>query len=155
MQVLFYDPVPPPPEFLNKYHMSYRVLHDLLAESDIVTLHTPLVEATHHIINKQALQTMKSSALLINGARGDLVDETALLEALQTGQIAGAACDVFAVEPAFDNPLLKLDNFIATAHNGSGTVQTTLRMGLLASQNALAVLRGEKPEHVVNPEVFE
>ena len=91
----------------------------------------------------------------MNTARGGLVDETALYEALATGKLAGAACDVFATEPPGDSPLLRADNFIGVPHIGSATLQTTLKMGLLASQNALAVLRGERPEGVVNPAVYE
>ena len=101
------------------------------------------------------LRLMKPSAYLINTARGGLVDEAALFEVLKTDALAGAACDVFAQEPPSGSPLLQLDNFIATPHSGSATCQTTLRMGLMASQNALAALRGERPEYVANPEVYD
>lgn len=156
MRILFYDPFPPPEEVQAQLGTAPAALDNLLAESDVVSLHLPLTDDTRHLIDRGALAKMKPGAILINTARGGLVEEPALAEALQSGQLAGAACDVFAQEPpARDNPLLKLDGFIATPHVGSATRQTTLRMGLMASENALAVLRGERPAHVVNPEVYE
>ena len=98
---------------------------------------------------------MKPTAYLVNTARGELVDEEALYLALKEGWIAGAACDVFVHEPPVGNPLLELDNFIATPHAGARTHQAVMRMGLMASENALQVLGGERPEHVVNPQVYE
>jgi phosphoglycerate dehydrogenase-like enzyme len=120
----------------------------------VISLHLPLNEQTQNLIDQRALARMKPTAFLINTARGGLVDEQALCDALAGGKLAGAACDVFLREPPKDSPLLKLDNFIASPHAGSTTLQTTLRMGLQASQHLLAVLRGERPADVVNPEVY-
>lgn len=155
MRILYHDPVPPPQEFLVRVQASDRSLKDLLAESDVVSLHCPLRDDTRNLIDRTALRRIKSSAFLINTARGGLVDEQALYEALTEGALAGAACDVFSHEPPTHSPLLALDNFIATPHIGSATLQTTLRMGLMASENALAVLRGERPANVLNPEVYD
>ena len=154
MRIVYHDPVAPPQPLLASLGASYRSLDDLLAESDVVSLHLPLTGDTQNLIDRRALARMKPSAFLINTSRGGLIDEQALYEALAQGRLAGAACDAFTQEPPGDNPLLGLDNFIATPHIGSATLQTTLRMGLMASQNALAVLRGERPAHVVNPEVY-
>jgi phosphoglycerate dehydrogenase-like enzyme len=113
------------------------------------------MEGTRNIIDEDAIASMKTGAYLINTARGGLIDEKALFQALHAGKLAGAACDAFEDEPSLGNPLIALDNFISTPHIGSSTAQTTLRMGLMASQNVLAVLRGERPEFVVNPAVYE
>jgi D-3-phosphoglycerate dehydrogenase len=155
MEVLYYDPVPPPQEFLASVPASSRSLQELVGESDFVSLHCPLTEDTRNLIDGGLLGHFKPSAYLVNTARGGLVDEQALSKALADGALAGAACDVFAEEPPLGSPLLELDSFIATPHIGSATVHTALRMGLMASRNALAVLRGERPESVVNPEVYE
>ncbi len=154
MRVLYYDPFPPAQEVVDALGVSSRSLEALLAESDVISLHLPLTDATRNLIDQAALGLMKPSALLINTARGGIVDEQALYEALSAGRLAGAACDVFLKEPPGENPLLSLDNFIASPHAGSATRQTTLRMGMMASQNALAVLQGRRPAHVANPEVY-
>ncbi len=153
-RILYHDPVAPPQELLTSLEARYCELDDLLSESDIISLHLPLTDETRNLIDGRALGRMKPTALLINTSRGGLVDEQALVEALMQGRLAGAACDAFAQEPPSDNPLLRLDNFIATPHIGSATRQTSLRMGLMAAENALAVLRSERPTHVVNPEVY-
>ena len=152
MRVLFHDPLVAGD--LGGLAVEPCALEELLATSDVVSLHLPVTDDTRHLIDAGALGRMKPTAYLINTARGGLVDEQALYEALTQKQIAGAACDVFATEPPDANGLVALDNFIATPHIGSATRQTTLRMGLMAAQNALAVLRGERPIDVVNPEVF-
>ncbi len=149
MHIQFYDPYPPPGEGLTLVS-----LEELFATSDFISLHLPLTEATHNMIDYDRMKTFKPNAFLINTARGGLVDEAALYDALRAGKIAGAAFDAFEQEPPTDNRLLRLENFIATPHTGSSTRQTTLRMGLMASRNALAVLRGERPLYVVNPEVY-
>ncbi len=154
MRIVYHDPVPPPQPLLASQGATYRRLEDLLAESDVISLHVPLQEDTYHLIDHRALARIKPTAFLINTARGSLVDEQALCEALVQGRLAAAASDVFTREPPGDNPLLHLDNFIATPHIGSATLQTTLRMGLRAAENALAVLRGERPADAVNPEVY-
>ena len=134
---------------------SARTLEDVLSASDVVSLHCPLNDDTHNLIDRQAIERMKPSALLINTARGGLVNEQALYEALTEGKLAGAASDVFMHEPPGDNPLLGLDNFIATPHIGASTRQARVRVGRMAAENVLTVLRGERPEHVVNPEVYD
>ena len=98
---------------------------------------------------------MKPSAFLINTARGGLVDEAALYEALAEGRLAAAASDAFSQEPPANNPLLTLDNFIATPHMGAATKQSALRTNLMAAENLLAVLHGEQPLGVANPEVYD
>jgi glyoxylate reductase len=129
-------------------------LMQLLATSDVVTLHTPLTPETRHLIDATALREMRSDAYLVNTARGPIVDEAALAAALRDGKIAGAALDVFEDEPAVHPGLLELDNVVLIPHLGSATIETRTAMAVLAADNALAVLNGEKPPTPVNPEVL-
>jgi glyoxylate reductase len=120
-------------------------LDALLATSDIVSLHCPYGPATHHLIGAAQFAAMKDSAYLINTARGPIVDEAALVAALRDGQIAGAGLDVFEKEPSVHPGLLELDNVVLVPHLGSATVETRTAMAMLAADNALAVLSGERP----------
>jgi glyoxylate reductase len=129
-------------------------LMQLLASSDVVTLHTPLTPDTRHLINSTALRQMRSDAYLVNTARGPIVDEAALVKALRSDKIAGAALDVFEEEPNVHPGLLELDNVVLLPHLGSATIETRTAMAVLAAENAVAVLRGEKPPTAVNPEVL-
>lgn len=153
MQVLGYDPLLTADQVV-ALGVTPCAFEELLTRSDVVSLHLPLTPETRLAINAAALAMMKPTAYLINTARGGLVDEDALYDALKNKRLAGAAADVFAQEPPDSTGLVSLDNFIAAPHIGSATGQTTRRMGLMAAQNALAVLAGERPEGVVNPEVY-
>jgi glyoxylate reductase len=132
----------------------FRSLEVLLQESDFVSLHAPLTDETRRMINDRTLRLMKPTAVLVNTGRGPLVDQAALYVALKEGVIAGAALDVTDPEPMpkYD-PLLTLPNVIVTPHIASASVATRSRMAMLAAENLLAALRGEVPEHAVNPEV--
>lgn len=155
MRIVYTDPVPPPESLVLDLQATALSLEDLLATSDVVSLHLPLTEATRHMIGARQFDLMQPTAFLVNTARGGLVDENALYEALRAGRLAGAAFDVFEEEPAGGSPLLGLDNFLAAAHIGSATLQTARRMGWMAAQNALAVLEGQRPDDVANPEVYD
>ena len=125
-------------------------LDELLATSDIVSLHCPYSAETHHLIDATALATMQPSAHLVNTARGPIVDEGALVDALRTGTIAGAGLDVFEHEPEVHPGLLALDNAVLVPHLGSATVETRGAMAELAARNVTAVLRGAEPPTPVN-----
>jgi glyoxylate reductase len=125
-------------------------LDELLAISDIVSLHCPYGPATHHLIGAEQLAAMKSSAYLVNTARGPIVDEAALAAALREGQIAGAGLDVFENEPTVHPGLLELENVVLVPHLGSATVETRTAMAMLAADNALAVLSNERPPARIN-----
>lgn len=125
-------------------------LERVIAESDVVTLHCSLTPETANLINTERIATMKDGAYIINTARGELVDEDALYNGLKSGKLAGAAIDAFRVEPPTGSPLLTLDNFIAIPHLGATTRESVQRMAMMASENLLAVLRGENCRYVVN-----
>jgi glyoxylate reductase len=125
-------------------------LDELLAISDIVSLHCPYGPATHHLIGAGQLAAMKDSAYLINTARGPIIDEAALASALREGQIAGAGLDVFENEPSVHPGLLELENVVLVPHLGSATVETRTAMAMLAADNTLAVLSGEGPPAPIN-----
>ena len=129
-------------------------LMHLLATADVVTLHTPLTPDTRHLIDSAALRQMRSDAYLVNTSRGPIIDEAALVKALRTGKIAGAALDVFENEPEVNPDLRKLDNVVLIPHLGSATIETRTAMAVLAAENALAVLSGEQPPTPINPEVL-
>jgi len=125
-------------------------LEELLQESDFVTLHVSLNETTRGLIGKKELGLMKPTAYLINTARGSIVDQKALVEALRTGQIKAAGLDVFDPEPAPpDDSIFTLPNVLATPHSASGTIEARRRMGLSAVNEVLRIIRGERPLYVV------
>jgi glyoxylate reductase len=129
-------------------------LPELLATADVVSLHVPLTEETRHLIDADALARMKPDAYLINTARGPVVDEGALAEALHEGRIAGAGLDVYESEPEVHPGLLDLDNVVLAPHLGSATIETREAMACLAADNVVAVLSGDDPPTPVNPEVL-
>ena len=134
---------------------TYVSLDDLLAASDFVTLHCPYTPDTHHLIDARALALMKPTAILINTARGGVVDQDALLEALRLGKIRAAGLDVFTPEPLPpDHPLLALPNVVALPHVGSASIATRIRMAEMAVENLLAGLAGRPLPHCANPDVY-
>lgn len=130
-------------------------LDTLLRESDFVSLHVPLTQETYHLIGARELSLMKNTAYLINTSRGPVVDEKALVEALRDKKIAGAGLDVYEEEPRLAPGLVELDNVVLAPHLGSATTETRRNMAVMAAENLLAGLKGERPRNVVNPEVFE
>jgi len=135
--------------------VTYVDLDDLLARADYVTVHVPLLPSTRGLINKDRLRRMKRSAYIINTARGGVIDETALYEALSERWIAGAALDVFQQEPPWGSPLLTLDNLLVAPHVAGNSNQAQEKVIALACENALRVLQGEPPLHAVNPQVLK
>ncbi|MCY3901543.1 MAG: C-terminal binding protein [Caldilineaceae bacterium] len=128
----------------------------LLAASDYVTIHCPLTDETAHMIDESALAQMKPSALLINTSRGGVIDEGALVRALEEGQIAGAALDVTDPEPpAADNPLLNMENVIVTPHAAFYSVAATADLARKAAENVVTVLQGNVPKTLINVEVLD
>ena len=128
----------------------FRTLDDLLTEADVVALHTPLTASTHHLIDAKKLAQMKPNAFLINMARGPVVHEQALVDALQNGTIAGAALDVFEFEPEVHPALLQMPNVCLTPHIGGGTRESRMAARQLCAENVAAVLQGQRPISPVN-----
>ncbi len=127
----------------------FRSLRDILGEADVVTIHVPLTSATHHLIGARELAWMRRTAFLINTARGPIVDEGALVDALKTGTIAGAGLDVYEQEPALHSALSQLKQVVLLPHLGSATLHARVQMGLVCLENIQAVLEGRPaPNHV-------
>ncbi|MHB2026114.1 MAG: 2-hydroxyacid dehydrogenase [Elusimicrobiota bacterium] len=154
MKILYYDLQRVFPEIEKEFQAEFAELEDLLERADFVTLHTALDESTRHLINARTLAAMKPSAYLINAARGPIVDEKALVEALQNGRIRGAALDVYEHEPKMAPGLSRLSNVVLAPHLASASLETRTRMGMMAAQSLVDVLcNGKMPEHPVNPDI--
>jgi lactate dehydrogenase-like 2-hydroxyacid dehydrogenase len=146
MQVLYTSPTALPPDVERDLGLATRRdLDDLLRESDFVSIHCPSTPATRHLINAERLALMRPTAFLINTARGDVVDESALVDALQRGAIAGAGLDVFEREPEITSGLLHRENVVLLPHTGSSTMDTRLAMGRRALRNLQAFFLGHEP----------
>jgi glyoxylate reductase len=134
--------------------VAWRELDQLLAEADFVSIHTGLSPATHHLIGPERLARMKPTAVLVNTARGPIVDEAALAEALRAGQLGAAGLDVFEREPEVHPALLELDNVTIVPHLGTSTLETRVAMGMTAADNLLTALAGRRPPNLLNPEAL-
>lgn len=149
MKLIYHDVVRKM-ELEENFGVEYVEFDELLARSDVLTIHVDLNQTTRGMINEEALSKMKSSALIVNTSRGPVIDETALVKALTTGVIGGAALDVFEVEPSpTSNPLFSLSNVLATPHIASASWETRRKMAVRSTGNVLAYLKGAKPPHIV------
>ena len=148
MRILYYEVTGPRSDLT--IIAEYVDLPTLFTEADIITLHTPLTTQTHHLIEESAFALMKPSAVVVNTARGPIIDETALVKALRERRIFAAGLDVYEHEPALAPGLADLPNVVLAPHIGSASIETRTRMALLAAQNAIAVIRGETPPASVN-----
>ena len=154
LRILAYDPYVEQ-DAMDKLHARKVQLDDLLCEADFVSLHTPLFPATRHLIGKREFDLMKESAYLINVARGPVVDEQSMIEALANKKIAGAGLDVLEKEPVEpDNPLLKMDNVILTPHAAWYTEESEVKLRSIAATDVARVITGQRPDNPVNPEVL-
>ncbi|MHA1346713.1 MAG: 2-hydroxyacid dehydrogenase [Candidatus Heimdallarchaeaceae archaeon] len=143
------------PKLESELGMKRVSLEELLRESDYVTIHTPYSKKTHHLIGKEEFEIMKPTAYLINTARGKVVKEEELVVALVTGKIDGAGLDVYYNEPKVNKGLIDLPNVVLLPHIGTASIYTRSKMAIMAAENLHASLIGEKPEKIVNPEIFE
>ncbi|WP_158886085.1 2-hydroxyacid dehydrogenase [Amycolatopsis anabasis] len=155
MRIVYSDAVRLPAEAEQRLGAEYLSLDDLLAQSDVVSVHAPLTPETRHLFNAGTFRKMKHTAVLVNTARGPIVDEAALAEALHAGEIFAAGLDVYEREPQVEAALLDLDSVTLLPHLGSATVGTRVAMGLLAVENLFAGIAGERPRTPLNPEVLE
>ncbi len=142
MNIIGYDVIPIDDEFSKEVGLMKADLDTLLSSADYVSLHVPLLDSTHHMINAEKLKLMKNTARIINTSRGGVIDEDALYNSLKEGNIAGAALDVFEVEPATGNKLTTLPNFVATPHMGAQTKEAQLLAANIIAEKIIQVLRG-------------
>jgi glyoxylate reductase len=155
MRVLYHDVQQADPDVEQRYNAQYVDLDTLLTQSDFVTLHVTLNESTYHLINEERLSLMKPSAYLINASRGPVVDEVALVQALQARAISGAGLDVYEKEPELAPGLVELDNVVLAPHLGANSKHTRDMMARMTFDNVAAALTGKIPPNLVNPEVLE
>ena len=154
MTVLYYNTTRMSPEDEALYHVRYLPFDELLEQSDFISMHVPYNSSTHHLIGERELHLMKAGAFLINTARGPVVDEKALVKALQDGVIAGAGLDVFENEPAVEPALLQMENVVLLPHIASASLQTRTRMATMACENIVAHYSGHRPPNILNPKVI-
>jgi glyoxylate reductase len=153
MRVIYYDPNRLPPDDEQHLGATGVDLSRLLAESDFISVHTPLTKDTLHMLSTPQFAQMKRTAILINTSRGPVVDEAALVQALEARQIAGAGLDVYEREPAVHPGLISMTNVVLAPHIASGTVRTRSEMSAMAARNMATAVRGGRPPNLLNPEV--
>jgi len=150
MKIVYYNRTKLAPELESQYQTQRIELNELLKVSDVISVHTPLTDETYHLIDSNRLKQMKPTAILINTSRGPVVDEAALIKALQTGVIASAGLDVFENEPVISPELFGLDNVVLAPHNGTGTVDARIDMSRFVSQNIIRYFEGRTDISKVN-----
>ena len=155
MRILYHDVYRPSAEQERELGVEYVDRETLFREADFLVMHVPLAAETHHLIGAAELALMKPTAFIINTSRGKVVEEAALVEALQSKRIAGAGLDVFEFEPRISPALLAMPNVVVSPHMGTATRETRLAMAMMATDDLLAALAGRRPPHLVNPEVWE
>ena len=136
-------------DFGKEHNVIRSDIEEVLKTADIITLHLPSTPDTYHIINRETLAKMKPGAVLINTARGELVDESALYDALKSGHLSGAGLDVYSKEPIYNSPLFELDNIVVTPHMAGNTSDTTMNMGMWALDNAIKIVTGQSGAVIV------
>jgi glyoxylate reductase len=154
MSILYHDRFQAQPELEKQLNAKRVDRETLLKTSDFVSLHVPLSPETRGLIGPQELSLMKPNAIIINTARGEVIEEEALVEALQVKKIAGAGLDVFENEPEIHPALSEMNNVLILPHIGSGSLETRTKMGLMAAENLIAALKGDVPPNCVNQEIF-
>ena len=153
MRVLYYDPQPLPRDAEEQLGATRVDLNRLIAESDFISVHVPLTQETLHLITTPQFNAMKRNAILVNTSRGAVVDEAALVEALNAKKLAGAGLDVYEREPAVHPHLIPMPNVVLAPHIASATVRTRSEMSAMAARNMATAVRGGRPPNLVNPEV--
>jgi glyoxylate reductase len=154
MKVIYTDAVRPAEEVEKELKVEFREMNALLAESDFISVHVPLLPETRGLVDLPKFHRMKPTAFLINTSRGPVVDEAALVAALESGKIAGAGLDVYENEP-FIHPGLKRANVVLAPHIASASLETRTKMACIAAENVVALFTGQRPPNVLNPEVLK
>src|SRR5215467_6343948 len=154
MKVMYCDAIRAPLDIEKELRAEYRDFNTLLAEADFVSLHVPLLSETRGLMDAAKLARMKPTAFLINTSRGAVLDEAALVHALESGKLAGAALDVYENEP-FIHPGLKRQNVVLAPHIASASLETRTKMAVMAAENVIALFAGQRPINALNPEVLK
>jgi glyoxylate reductase len=154
MRVIYNDAVRAPSEAEKELNVTYLPLDQVLAEADFLSLHVPLLPETRHLMSAAQFAKMKPTAFLINTSRGPVVDEAALVAALEAREIAGAALDVYENEPGIHPGLVQRDDVVLAPHIASASLETRTKMALMAVENVLALFAGKRPPNTLNPEVL-
>jgi glyoxylate reductase len=154
MKIIYTDAVRASEEVEKSANAEFHDMNSLLAESDFISLHVPLLPETRGMFNGPKFLRMKPTAFLINTSRGPVIDEAALVAALENKKIAGAALDVFENEP-FLHPGLKRSNVVLTPHIASASLETRTKMAVMAANNIVAMFKGQRPPNIVNPDIFK
>jgi len=155
MRIIYHDTRPAPEAIEKELGLELVSAEQLLREADFVSLHVPLMPETRHMIGAREFRMMKPTAIFVNTSRGPVVDEPALAEALAQHVIAGAGIDVYENEPRVDAGLLRLENVVLAPHIASASVDTRIKMSMMAAENAVAAIEGRRPPNLLNPEVWD
>ncbi len=155
MKVIYWNRTRLPEDEESALGITYAPFDEVLRQSDFVSVHVAYNNETRHLLSHREFEQMKSTAHIINTARGPIIDENALVEALKNGGIGGAGLDVFEEEPKVHPELLTMDNVVLLPHIGSATIATRTKMATMAVKNLVAVLEGKRPPNVVNPEIYD
>jgi glyoxylate reductase len=150
MKILYHDLHRAPAEMEEKFKAEFISFDDILKQADILTLHVPLTDQNRGMIGESELSRMKGGAFLINTARGELVNEKALVRTLKSGHLGGAGFDVYEKEPEIEKELMGMDNVVLLPHIGSATVEVREKMALMAVENVISALKGEKPPNSIS-----
>jgi glyoxylate reductase len=154
MRVIYHDAIKAPTEVEKQLNVEYLPLDQLLAEADFISVHVPLLPETRHLFSAAKFESMKRTAYLINTSRGPVIDEAALVAALEARKLAGAALDVYENEPKVHPGLLKRSDVILAPHIASASIETRTKMALMAAENVLTLFAGGRPPNALNPEVL-
>jgi glyoxylate reductase len=155
MKVIYFNRKQLSDEVERTYNCRYVSFDELLTQSDVISVHCPLTAETQHLLDEAALLKMKKGVLLVNTARGAVIDEKMLVKYLQNGRIGGAGLDVFEKEPVITPELFVMDNVVLTPHNATGTIDTRIETGREAAENLLRFFEGRKDISIVNPQVWQ
>ena len=155
MKVIYYNRTRLPEEIEKEYNCQRVSFEELLERSDVISLHCPLTAETHHLLDEAAMVKMRQGAIILNTARGAVIDERMLVKYLQNGKLCGAGLDVYEAEPVITPELLVLDNVVMTPHNATGTIDTRIEIAREAAENILRFFEGRKDIAIVNPVVWQ
>ena len=154
MKVIYTDAIRAPGEVEKQLNVEYRALDQLLAEADFISVHVPLLPETRHLLSGPQFEKMKRTAYIINTSRGPVIDEAALVAALEGKKLAGAALDVYENEPKVHPGLMKRGDVILAPHIASASIETRTMMAVMAAENVIALFNGKRPPNALNPEVL-